>query len=70
MFSVELHHFRTAAGKSQVGNSVRVKGGELGVVLQNYNPDTITHVLLAQDRNELCAGRAQFRSCQKQQSNG
>ena len=70
IFSVELHHFRMAAGKSQVGNLVRVKGGELCVVLQNYNPNTITHVLLAQDRSETRTGRAQFRQRQKQQSNG
>jgi len=43
MFSLELHHFRTAFGKSQVRNLVRVKGGELCVVLQDYNPDIITH---------------------------
>jgi len=68
MFSVELHHFRTASGKSQVGNLVRVKGGELCVVLQNYDPDVITHVLLAQDRKRVQAGRAQFRHRHKLQS--
>jgi len=68
IFSVELHHFRTAAGKSQVGNQVRVKGGEFCVVLQHYDPDTITHVLLAQDRSIIRAGRAQLRERQRQQS--
>jgi len=70
IFSVELQHFRTAAGKSQVGNLVRVKGGELCIVLQNYDPDTITHVLLARNRNDIQAGRTQFRQRQKRQSAG
>jgi hypothetical protein len=69
MFSLELHHFRTAFGKSQVGNLVRVKGGELCVVLQDYNPDVITHVLLAQDRKRIQEGRNQFRERHKQQAN-
>ncbi|MHA1265657.1 MAG: hypothetical protein ACTSRS_10525, partial [Candidatus Helarchaeota archaeon] len=52
------------------GNLVRVKGGELCVVLQNYDPDTITHVLLARNRAEIQADRTQFRQRQKRQSAG
>jgi hypothetical protein len=61
MFSLELHHFRTASGKSQVGNLARVKGGELCLVLQNYNPDLIIQVLLDRDREQIEAGIQQFR---------
>ena len=61
MFSLEVHHFRMASGRAQVGNMVRVKGGELCIVQQNYDPDLINQVLLRQDRARVKTDLACFR---------
>lgn len=68
MFSLEVHHFRRASGNAQVGNMVRVKGGELCIVQQNYNPDLIKQVLLQQDRKQVSSSLAQFRARHRLQS--
>jgi len=68
MYSLEMHHFRMTSGRAQVGNMVRVKGGELCIVQQNYSPNFIDHVLLRQDREQIKAGIAQFRERHRLQS--
>ncbi len=68
IFSLELHHFRAAAGRTQVGNLVRVKGGELCIVQQNYTPESIKRILLHHDRRKVKAGIAQFRKRHRLQS--
>ncbi|NVM28512.1 MAG: hypothetical protein HWN65_06690 [Candidatus Helarchaeota archaeon] len=50
-----------ASGRAQVGNMVRVKGGELCIVQQNYDPDLINQVLLRQDRARVKTDLACFR---------
>lgn len=67
-FSLEVHHFRMASGRAQVGNMVRVKGGELCIVQQNYSPRLINQVLLRQDRERIKTGIAQFRERHRLQS--
>lgn len=62
IYSLEVHHFRMTSGRAQVGNMVRVKGGELCIVQQNYAPDLINRVLLHQDRAQVKAGIAEFRA--------
>lgn len=68
MYSLEMHHFRMTSGRAQVGNMVRVKGGELCIVQQNYSPHLIDRVLLQQDRDQTKAGIAQFRDRHRLQS--
>ena len=68
MYSLEVHHFRMASGRAQVGNMVRVKGGELCIVQQNYSPNLIDKVLLQHDRERVKAGIAQFRERHRLQS--
>ena len=68
MFSLEVHHFRRASGRAQVGNMVRVKGGELCIVQQNYDPDLINQVLLRQDQTRVKTGLARFRQRHQLQS--
>jgi hypothetical protein len=70
MFSLEVHHFRRASGRAQVGNMVRVKGGELCIVQQNFDPDLINQVLLHQDQTQIKAGLARFRQRHQLQSVG
>ena len=67
-FSLETHHFRAASGLAQVGNQIRVKGGELCLALQEYHPDLIKRTLLSSDRNQIKEGRQKFRQRQKIQS--
>lgn len=68
IFSLEVSHFRMASGKAQVGNMVRVKGGEVCIVLQNYDPDLINQVLLKQDTQAMKSTLEQFRQRHQQQS--
>ncbi len=68
MFSLEVHHFRRASGRAQVGNMVRVKGGELCIVQQDYDPDLINQVLLRQDQTQIKIGLARFRQRHQLQS--
>ena len=68
MYSLEVHHFRMTSGMAQVGNMVRVKGGELCIVQQNYYPNLIDQVLLHQDRERVKVGIAQFRERRRLQS--
>jgi len=68
MYSLETHHFRMASGRAQVGNMVRVKGGELCIVQQNYSPNLIDKVLLKHDRERVKVGIARFRERHRLQS--
>lgn len=61
LFSRESHHFRVASGNAQVGNLVRVKGGELCIALQTYDPDHIKETLVKSDRTAIKPGLEQFR---------
>jgi hypothetical protein len=68
MFSLESHHFRVASGYAQVGNMVQVRGGELCLVLQNYDPNIINRVLLTSDKTQVSQIIAQFRRQHQKQS--
>ena len=68
IFSLETHHFRVASGNAQVGNLVRVKGGEFCMVLQNYDPDLINKVLIKRDHTLVKPALDQFRQRHKLQS--
>jgi len=68
IFSLELHHFRAASGRAQVGNLVRVKGGELCIVLQNYVHESIKRILLHHDCDKVKTRIAQFRKRHRLQS--
>lgn len=68
LFSLESHHFRVASGNAQVGNLVRVKGGELCIALQSYDPDRIKETLIKSDRITIKPGLEQFRQRHKIQA--
>ena len=68
LFSLETHHFRVASGNAQVGNLIRVKGGELCIALTTYDPDRITETLIKSDRLAIKPGLEQFRQRHKIQA--
>lgn len=68
IFSTESHHFRAASGKSQVGDMIRVKGGELCQVIKDYDPNKIEEILLNSNREQIKFLIQEFRSRQKKQS--
>jgi hypothetical protein len=68
LFSLESHHFRVASGNAQVGNLIRVKGGELCIALQTYDPDHITETLVKSDPIAIKPGLEQFRQRHKIQA--
>jgi hypothetical protein len=68
LFSLETHHFRVASGNAQVGNLVRVKGGELCIALQSYDPDRLTETLIKSDRMTIESGLEEFRQRHKVQT--
>jgi len=61
LFSLESHHFRVASGNAQVGNLIRVKGGELCIALQTYDPDRIKETLVKSDRIAIKPRLEQFK---------
>ena len=64
LFSLESRHFRKCSGNSQVGNSIRTKGGEYCQIITCYSQDRIMTVLLKLGKSYLKNSTKRFRERQ------
>jgi len=64
LFSLESRHFRMCSGNSQIGNSIRTKGGEYCQIISCYSQDKIITILLKLDKNYLKNSTKRFRERQ------
>ncbi|MHA1230917.1 MAG: hypothetical protein ACTSRP_23740 [Candidatus Helarchaeota archaeon] len=64
LFSLESKHFRMCSGNSQIGNSIRMKGGEYCQIINCYSQDKIVTILLKLDKSYLKNSTKRFREQQ------
>jgi len=64
LFSLESRHFRMCSGNSQIGNSIRTKGGEYCQIINCYSQDKIITILLKLDKSYLKNSTKRFRGRQ------